>query len=1147
MIATPTKTESSKYSISNNKINYEISENKSISDYIDSNLINNKYIEPIDNSKNVSDIHNAIISDNLEDLVRLLKFGENPDITNKSGETPLYLCVDIENYDAMIILLEFGADCNIQKNDGNTPLHLATEKKNEIFICALLSHGANPNIINKTNLQTPLHIAIINKINDYILNKFKENNGDIYNIKDKLNKTPFDYSKNDEKYKNLLISIFTDQNKIENKIKNECLTENKHNNSNLDYNNFISLSRNIHITDEDIKELNNNNNNNNQNKEEEKNNIRDINNCLKKHLIFSTSSKEISSENKNKNKKIIFNGLISNRSSKEQNEKSSQSSINRNIINILSDKSSICSNITNNNNINNSNSNQNIKKKIVNLKEINKESIIKNTLTSDKKGNNETIAKYIISSPIENKLMFYSLNLDTKISSIKSNNSNNIKNTNDIKTLFNINSNNSNTNENKSINSYNKKKDEGISELNPLDMINQIASSNNSNIFSELQINTNTGGEKELEKLDTKNMKTEEEFYNEDENNKLTSNDENNIKDNISGNFSSNKNIDNDIYNDENKENMNFNNSDSLDDSLEYSKSKSYFNETPLIVSKDKNNNKNSDNNKISNKEESFNLYNNNNKKSSNNTMTNKNIERYKSTTSNKSKIDYDMDSEQLSNEKSCNISNISSILANNKNNIHHHRQLSYHNNKQSSSNKIKNTNNNNNINNNINLTYYNISTNNENLDPNIDNENLIYKNKTEIRNSNKIDINENLKNIHESNNKESNKNSLPTYTMVTRQKIYKNKNESPNVRNQAKTKDKINEDNKPREINNNKNDENIIFINDSNCGNNYNDGNTLNTAFFDYSNVNQYNTFYSDNNSKNYTKDSNNYSNLFKKALKKKYLIKEFVQNNKYYTDNNIYQNENENEMENDNHNNDIVHPQQISNELVTKLRDWLISCDLLCYYNLLIKNNIYDIEAYIKNLKNNKINISYKDIEDIGIKKPGHIFRFLLKLQMDIGVLDNKICNYIMNKFNENLLTTIGVNVSMNEISYCGMLLCPSEGDFTKNRNYTDIFSFLKKKDLFEFKENFVHNGFDQIEFVLIQLFSCFAFNKEILNDYMHIYSDNDKIKVIKKLYEEKRIISREIGINYDEKEIFKILNEEFAELEKEKLSNENKCKIF
>ena len=104
------------------------------------------------------------------------------------------MSVDIENYDAMIILLEFGADCNIQKADGNTPLHLATEKKNDIYISSLLSHGANPNIINKINSQTPLHIGIINRINEFILVKFKEAKGDIYNIKDKFDKTPFDYS-----------------------------------------------------------------------------------------------------------------------------------------------------------------------------------------------------------------------------------------------------------------------------------------------------------------------------------------------------------------------------------------------------------------------------------------------------------------------------------------------------------------------------------------------------------------------------------------------------------------------------------------------------------------------------------------------------------------------------------------------------------------------------------------------------------------------------------------------------------------------------------------------------------------------------------------------------------------------------------------
>ena len=190
MIISPSESDSNKSSSTCNKNNLANFDNKDIIDYsVPSLSLPIKNIEEQENNnsnkhfKYLSQIHTSIINDNLENLEKLLKLGENPDIFNKFGETPLYISVDIENYDAMIILLEFGADCNIQKNDGNTALHLATEKKSDLYISALLSHGANPNIINKTNLQTPLHIGIINKINEDILNKFKENNGDIYNIK----------------------------------------------------------------------------------------------------------------------------------------------------------------------------------------------------------------------------------------------------------------------------------------------------------------------------------------------------------------------------------------------------------------------------------------------------------------------------------------------------------------------------------------------------------------------------------------------------------------------------------------------------------------------------------------------------------------------------------------------------------------------------------------------------------------------------------------------------------------------------------------------------------------------------------------------------------------------------------------------------
>jgi ankyrin repeat protein len=221
MIETPEQTESNNNSSTNKKNISENSDNNIKIDYSLPKLpLPNIKIEEDNLSSGTEDqfypIHNSILSDNLEELEKLLKLGENPDLFNKSGETALYLSVDIENYDALIILLEFGADSNVQKEDGSTPLHLAAEKKLDIYVCSLLSHGANPNIINKTNSQCPMHIAIINRMNEYVLNKFKENNGDIYNIKDKFNKSPIDYATKDEKYKNLLISIFTKNNIKEN-------------------------------------------------------------------------------------------------------------------------------------------------------------------------------------------------------------------------------------------------------------------------------------------------------------------------------------------------------------------------------------------------------------------------------------------------------------------------------------------------------------------------------------------------------------------------------------------------------------------------------------------------------------------------------------------------------------------------------------------------------------------------------------------------------------------------------------------------------------------------------------------------------------------------------------------------------------------
>ena len=227
------------------------------------------------------------------------------------------------------------------------------------------------------------------------------------------------------------------------------------------------------------------------------------------------------------------------------------------------------------------------------------------------------------------------------------------------------------------------------------------------------------------------------------------------------------------------------------------------------------------------------------------------------------------------------------------------------------------------------------------------------------------------------------------------------------------------------------------------------------------------------------------------------------------------------------------------------SKLRDWLISCDLISYYNLLKNNPSFDIDKIIKNLKNNKNAITYREIENLGIRKPGHIFRFLIKLEIDANKIDYEIHTKIINKFNSNILTTVGLTASNNELRCCGMTITFGNreyNNYNKNNYYSDIFQFLRKLDLMKFKENFIHNGFDQVDYIILQLFSKYKFDKIILKEFLHVYDENDKKKVINILYEEKKKIAKELGIYIDQYEKETILNTQI----KEEYEND-KCFIF
>jgi hypothetical protein len=114
-----------------------------------------------------------------------------------------------------------------------------------------------------------MHLAIINKSSEDILLCFKQKGADFFSIKDKYDKTPFDYAKEikDEKYFEIVKKIFSiNENEKENKNSNE---ENERilNLNNLFRNIDISMNiNNKNDIDNEIKDNKNNLNINTENK-----------------------------------------------------------------------------------------------------------------------------------------------------------------------------------------------------------------------------------------------------------------------------------------------------------------------------------------------------------------------------------------------------------------------------------------------------------------------------------------------------------------------------------------------------------------------------------------------------------------------------------------------------------------------------------------------------------------------------------------------------------------------------------------------------------------------------------------------------------------------------------------------------------------
>jgi ankyrin repeat protein len=95
------------------------------------------------------ELYNAAKRDDIDNVVRALKHGADPNVKGPDGYTPLHIAAH-ENYSELAkVLLESGADPNAPNNGGHTPLHAAAYRGHLNVASLLLEHGADPCITNK--------------------------------------------------------------------------------------------------------------------------------------------------------------------------------------------------------------------------------------------------------------------------------------------------------------------------------------------------------------------------------------------------------------------------------------------------------------------------------------------------------------------------------------------------------------------------------------------------------------------------------------------------------------------------------------------------------------------------------------------------------------------------------------------------------------------------------------------------------------------------------------------------------------------------------------------------------------------------------------------------------------------------------------
>ena len=240
--------------------------------------------------------------------------------------------------------------------------------------------------------------------------------------------------------------------------------------------------------------------------------------------------------------------------------------------------------------------------------------------------------------------------------------------------------------------------------------------------------------------------------------------------------------------------------------------------------------------------------------------------------------------------------------------------------------------------------------------------------------------------------------------------------------------------------------------------------------------------------------------------------------------------------------------------------LLNWLLNLQLSSYYKNFLDNEIYDINRLVNQMKSIDNKLNYENIESLLlIHKPGHIYRILTQLEVDAGIIDKNVANFMINNKDYSENSYVGKTLLFSDkynckncCNYLDIEICGG-----KNEKKNDLKSFLKRYNLLFLYQNFCHNGFELINYVILQMYGNNPINSDILENCFHIYDENNRKLVMKSLEKEvskiKNFLSSE---KYYENDYSSFIKYDRVVFDKDtnigntteiKINNKNECCIF